>query len=43
MSPKNLASLLRTDYDNKSGGNWEDTKGLVVKYEEKFRSKGLIK
>ena len=39
----NLASLLRTDFDNKSGGNWEDTKGLVVKYEEKFRSKGLIK
>ena len=26
-----------------SGGNWEDTKGLVARYEEKFRSKGLIK
>lgn len=38
-----LTSLLRTDYENKSGGNWEDTKGLVAKYEEKFRNKGLIK
>ena len=38
-----VESLLNTDFTNKSGDSWYNTKTTAADYESKFREKGLIK
>ncbi len=43
VAKANLNTLLASDFSTKGGGNWEDTKTLISKYETIFKNKGLIK